>query len=180
MTIVHDNRWLAIIGVPLAVVGLAIAIGPWFIEEARASGAWLILAVGSLIGAGFIVFGLALCFKYDGVSADRAAGEVVRHAGLQPFRRSKTWPLSDFEEVLCHDLRMAASSARGSSSIQYQVRLEGADASVVLASCFEPELVPYEALRWAEFLDLPVRDAIGPDLASELRETLAGRDSRSG
>ncbi len=27
MTIVHDNRWLAIIGVPLAVVGLAIAIG---------------------------------------------------------------------------------------------------------------------------------------------------------
>ncbi len=37
-----------------------------------------------------------------------------------------------------------------------------------------------EALRWAEFLDLPVRDAIGPDLASELRETLAGRDSRSG
>ncbi|MGI9244583.1 MAG: hypothetical protein ACR2RV_27525 [Verrucomicrobiales bacterium] len=173
ITIVHDNRWLAIIGVPMALFGLLLGVGLWFIEDARTSGAWPILVVGSLIGMGIAVFGLALCFKYDEISADRRAGELIRHTGLSPFRRTRTWPLSDVEEVVCLDERMAGSSGR-SSSLHHRLRLVGPGISVLVASALEPEPVEYEALRWSEFLDLPLRDTIGADLTSQLRDSRAG------
>jgi hypothetical protein len=172
--VVHDHRWLAIVGVPLAVFGLVVAAGPWFIEEARNSGAWPILAVGSLIGAGIIVAGLALCFKYEEVAADRGTGVVIRHMGLPPFRRSKTWPLTDFTEVVCLDEKMAGGPGQA-SSLHHRVRLLGPNASVLVASWLEPEPIRAEARAWARFLDLPLRDTIGFDLETQLRDSMARR-----
>jgi hypothetical protein len=169
IAIVHDNRWLAIIGVPLVVAGLVVAIGPWFIDDARNSGAWPILAVGSLIGTGIMVAGLSLCFKYDEVIANRGAGIVIRHAGLPPFRRSKTWQLTDFDEILCVDETMTSASG-GGASLHHRVRLIGPGVSVLLASCLEPEPIRTEAQRWGTFLGLPLRDTIGADLRTKLRD----------
>lgn len=179
ITIVHDNRWLAIIGIPLGLMGLLVAAGPWFIEDARNSGAWPILAVGSLIGIGILVAGLSLCLKYDEIVADRGRGVVTRHAGLHPFRRSKSWPLADIEEVVCVDEKMAGTSTRG-SSLHHRVRLVGPGASVLVTSCLELEPVQVEARRWADFLDLPLRDSTGIGLPGHLRASLAERGSSKG
>jgi hypothetical protein len=156
---VHDNRWLAIIGVPLTVLGLAVAIGPWFIAEARHFGAWPILAAGSLIGVGIIMAGLSLCFKYDEITADRGTGLVIRHTGLRPFRRSKIWPLTKFSEVVCLEERMVTREL--GSSRHHRVRLMGAGASVLIASSLDPDQIRAEAQRWAKILDLTFRDTLG-------------------
>jgi hypothetical protein len=168
--IVHDDRWLAIIGIPMMLFGLAVAIGPWFIDEARHSGAWPILAVGSLIGAGLIVAGLSLCFKYEEIAADRGTGVIVRHIGLDPFRRTKTRPLSDFTEVACLDERTPSSSRRAPSLV-HRVRLIGPDASEIVTSSVEAEPIRVEAQRWANFLELPLRDTLGSDPETQLRDS---------
>ena len=178
ITIVHYNRWLAILGVPLAVFGLAIAVEPWLIGEARSSDAWPILAVGSLIGAGIVVAGLALCFKYDEVAADRGVGVVIRHTGLDPFRRTREWPLTAIEEVVCLDEKIGSASGRG-SSLHHRTRLVGSGVSALLASCLEPEPIRMEAQRWSRFLNLPLRDTMrrGSDLKTELQTELRRRQS---
>ncbi|MDC0325485.1 hypothetical protein OAM01_01890 [bacterium] len=162
LSIVHDNRWLAIIGLPLALVGLAVATGPWFIDDARNSGAWPILAVGSVIGFGIIVAGVSLCFKYERIDTDRATNLLERHKGMPPFRRSMTWPLKNFTEVKVVVEKMDSASGHG-SSLHQRFRLVGPNASILIASCLEPEPIQTEAQRWAKFLDLRLDDGTDVD-----------------
>jgi len=169
LTIVHDNRWLAIFGIPISLFGLLVAIGPWFIDSARESGAWPILAGGSLIGTGIFVAGLSLCFKYESVTANTSTGEVVRHKGLAPFRRTAVWPIEEFQQIACRKVQMAGG-AQSHSSIHYQVRLKGDEASTLLASCLDSEPIQAEARRWATFLNLPISDSMNVDLASQLAD----------
>lgn len=178
LAVVHDNRWLAIVGVPLATFGLAVAAVPWLIESARNSGAWPILAVGSLIGTGIVVMGMALCFHYVEIVADRRSGSVTRRDGLPPFQRAKSWPLGGIDEVVCVNETMAGGGARGSST-HYRLRLVGPSASVLVASALEPEPVRQEAARWARFLNRPLVDQTGSSRQERLRAGLeSGREVR--
>lgn len=158
IALVHDNRWLAILGIPLVLFGLAVAIVPWLIDDAGNSGAWPILAVGSLIGAGIITAGLALCFHHVEFIADRSAGTVTRRTGLRPFQRTKTWPLSTVTEVSCVVETMTRSGLAGGSSTHHRMRLTGPNVSVLVASALEPEPIEHEALRWSEFLGKPLTE----------------------
>ena len=109
LAVVHDNRLLAIIGIPLALGGLAVATVPWLVVEARNSSAWPILAVGSLIGAGIVTMGMALCFHYVEIVADRRSGSVTRRAGLPPFQRTKSWPLSAIRNKIVKTFGLAGA-----------------------------------------------------------------------
>jgi hypothetical protein len=169
LKIAHDNRWLAIIGVPIALVGVAIAVGPWFLEGVSILDAWPILAVGSLIGSGFILMGLALSFKYDEVIADRDQDMLIQNTGLPPFRRSKTWPLKAIEEVVCLNEQMGRASGSG-ASFHCRLRLLGPKVSVLLASDLEAAPIRFEAERWAYYLNLPIKDKLGEDLKAKLHE----------
>ena len=171
ITIVHDNRWLAIIGIPLGVFGLGIAIGPWFIESARNSDAWPILAVGSLIGVGFIVAGLSLCFKYEEFIADLRKSVLIRNIGLNPFRRTKEWPLEEFEQAVCVDEQMSRSSGPG-SSLHHRLQLTGPNVSVLLASDLETDTILTEGQRWSKFLDLPLQNHMGETREEQLKRKL--------
>ena len=171
LTIVHDNRWLAIVGVPRMLVGLMIAGGPWLIEEARHSDAWPILVVGSLLGSGFVVAGLALCFKYEEIEADRSSATVARRVGLPPFRRTRTWAWDELTEVAAVTENQARSNHPG-STLHYRVRLIGPKCSVLVASALEREPIEAEAPRWARFLDKPLRGAMHEDPKKRLREGL--------
>lgn len=174
LTIIHDNRWLAIVGVPMMLVGLVIAVGPWLIEEARTSGAWPILAVGSLLGLGFVVFGLALCFKYEEIEADRSSGLVFRRAGLPPFRRTRSWSWADLTEVAAVTESQVRTHHPG-SSLHYRLRLIGPKCSLLVASSFDREPIEAEAPRWARFLDKPLRKAMQEDPQERLRESLRSK-----
>ncbi len=167
LSLVHDNRWLAIIGVPIMMVGLTIAIGLWFIDSVRDSDNWPILATGSLIGVGFFVMGLALCFKYEEVIGNRDDGTLTQNKGLPPFRRSKTWTLTDIQEVVCLDAQLGRGS---SGSLHRHLYLMGPDVSVLLASDLEAAPIRYEAERWANFLNLPIRDKMDETLENKFRE----------
>jgi len=156
IAIVHDNRWLAIIGVPLTMAGLVVAVVPWLIEQARNSGAWPILAVGSLVGAGIIVAGLSLCFNYVEIVGDRQSGLVTRRAGLRPFQRSRSWPVTAFSEIVCVVEMIGRASGPGSTR-HHRVRLVGPGASLLLASSLEAVPIRAEAQRWANFLGIPLK-----------------------
>lgn len=157
ITVIHDNRWLAIVGIPLSLVGTAIGIGPWFIDEARNSEAWPILVVGSLIGLGFFVMGLALCFSFESVKADRLNTSLERKKGKPPFQRSTKWSLDLFKELKIDLVRMTSAS-RHSSSLQYRLQLAASDTSVLIASCPDYKPIQTEAQRWAKYLDLRLND----------------------
>ena len=157
LTIVHDNRWLAIIGIPLALVGSAVGIGPWLIDEARNSDAWPILAVGSLIGLAIFVMGLALCFNYESVKADRLSKTLERKKGKPPFQRCTQWTLDPFTELKIELIKMTSSSGNG-SSLQYRLLLVSSQTSVSIASCPDHEPIQLEAQRWAKYLGLQLND----------------------
>lgn len=157
ITVIHDNRWLAIVGIPLSLVGTAIAFGPWFIDEARNSGAWPILTVGSLIGLGFFVMGLALCFSFESVKADRHNKSLERKKGKPPFQRRTKWPLEIFS-ALEIDLVKMTSASGNDSSLQYRMLITASDKSVLIASCPDYKPIQMEAQRWAKYLDLRVND----------------------
>ena len=158
LSIVHDNRWLAIVGIPLSLFGLLVACGPWFIESARNSDDWPILAGGSVIGCGIVVAGLSLCLKFEKFIADRETNTMTRLIGLKPFQRRKQWPLDSFEVVDCSIFNMGSFGS--SSSQQYRIQLVGPRNSVLLASCLDKESILLEAIRWSEFLDLPIDNSI--------------------
>ena len=168
--IVHDNRWLAIIGIPLAIAGSLVAVGPWLIDDARNSDAWPILVVGSLIGSGILVAGLSLCFKYGEIEADRSMNKITRRAGTLPFRRTRSWSLEDISEIACVIEKMARTSGTG-SSIHYCIRLIGPNTSVLIASSLEREPIEAEAARWATSLDKPLGNTMNPDGHSQLQES---------
>ena len=169
---IHDNRWMAIIGIPLGIIGVVIAIGPWFLDGVNNSDAWPILAGGSLIGLGFIVAGLFLCFKYEEFIADQNSGMLTRNYGLEPFRRTTEWRLSEFAEVACVDITMSRSSGPG-ASLHHRLKLIGSSSSVTLASDLETKPILAEAERWAEFLELPLQNRMGQSKETRLKETLA-------
>lgn len=168
LIIIHDNRWLAIIGIPMILVGLLIAIGPWMIEEARNSGAWPILAGGSVIGLGFIVAGLSLCFKYDEIEANRSLKTVFRRAGLPPFRRTRSWPWDEISEVevVCET---HPRSSHSGSSLNFSLRLKGPKCSLLVASTLDRKPIESEGPRWADFLGKPFRNTIQEDPHLRLR-----------
>ena len=157
LTIVHDNRWLAIIGIPLALIGLGVGIGPWFIDEARNSEAWPILAVGSLIGFGIIVAGLSLCFNYESIKADRISGFVEKRKGKSPFQRTRKWPLNKLTDVKIVIEQMGSASGHG-TSLHHRFRLVGPNTSILVASCLDSEPIQAEAKRWAKHLNLPLNN----------------------
>lgn len=171
LALIHDNRWLAILGIPLAAFGLAVAVVPWLIDEARDSGAWPILAGGGLIGCGIFFMGMTLCFHYVEVLADRKTSLVTRRAGLPPFQRVKSWPLGEISEVECVNVQMVGGRAGGSST-HYQIQLVGPSVSIQLASSLDPEPIREEALRWARFLDKPFADRIKSSPEERLRNRL--------
>ena len=155
LVLIHDNRWLAIFGIPMSLVGMLIACGPWFIESARNSDDWMILAGGSVIGLGFIVFGLALCFHYAETTVDLSS-ETVRHSkGLKPFQRVRTWPIQSFDHIRCGTIQLGRFS---NTTTHYTVSLKGPKSSFLFASSLDKEAILLEALRWSEFLKLPVDD----------------------
>ncbi|WP_425400988.1 hypothetical protein [Aeoliella sp.] len=154
LTIIHDNRWLAIVGVPLAMFGLAVAIGPWLLEEVRKPDNYLILGGGSVVGAGLLTAGLSLCFLYMQVVANRRTGQCTRHVGIPPFRRTTNWSLDQFDKVICVNETLRSLSA--TSSTHFRVRLVGPSDSVLIASSLESEPIRMEAERWSDFLRIPL------------------------
>ena len=158
LTLIHDNRWLAIVGVPLMLFGILLGIGPWWIDSINPAEDWPILVGGSVIALGFVVAGLSLCFHYTEISADLHTAQIVQHKGLAPFRRTSTWPINSFEAVACVEERMGSTSF--SSSLHYRIRLVGPNNSVLVASCLESDPILQEVHRWSEFLTLPVDDQL--------------------
>jgi len=161
LKVIHDNRWLAIIGIPLSLFGLVVGIGPWLIASARQSDAWPILAVGSLIGSGLVVAGLALCFKFESLLADKQTNALIQRKGLPPFQRTRQWSLNDLSEVTCLAEHMASSSGH-SSSQHFRLRLDGPGSTILVASSLEQEPILFEARRWADFLGLPLTNKLPP------------------
>lgn len=87
LQLIHDYRWLRVIGFPLAAIGLIGSVGIWFLPGIPYQDAWPMLAVGSLIGSAFALMGMHLSFNLLTFTADRHLGTLTRREGFGPFIR---------------------------------------------------------------------------------------------
>ena len=77
----HDHRWLAIVGIPMILIGTTAAIGLWFIPGVSYGDGWPIMSAGSLMGTGLVVLGLHLSLnrEYFVVNSPLEMALDIRH-----------------------------------------------------------------------------------------------------
>ena len=156
LEICHDHRWLGIIGVPLACIGLVAATGLWFVPDVDYSEDWPIIAVGSLIGFGFVLMGLHLTFNREFFIADKNQGALIHRTGFGHFSRTRRYPLNEVKEVLCEPF---ATASKGTQ--RYAVTIVGESYRVPIAASLELDPIMMEAMRWSDFLQKPLVDRSG-------------------
>lgn len=151
LEICHDHRWLRIIGFPLMAIGSVIAIGLWFLPGVDRIEAGPMLAVGSLIGLAFVLFGAQLSFNRVTFIADKTKNSLLHREGFWVFTRTKHYPLDQFNSVECQQV-----SDPGGIPGRYILLLKSPENSLRLAGFIESEPILIEARRWSAFLQLPL------------------------
>jgi len=112
------------------------------------------------------IWALAIAGYRRSLVLDRARGEVVRRMGWFVLQRTRRFPLSAYERLeirsstVNHDEHRPASEQRLSSrSTSYPVYLAGPDgAELMLSTHGSHQTSCEEAVKFAEFLDLPLVD----------------------
>lgn len=151
LEICHDHRWLRIFGFPLIAIGTIVAIGLWLLPGVDRMEAGPMLAVGSLIGLAFVLFGAQLSFNRVTFIADKTENSLLRREGFWVFTRTRHYPLDQFASVDCQQV-----SDPGGIPGRYIVSLTSPDKSLRLAGFVESEPILIEARRWSAFLQLPL------------------------
>lgn len=143
----HDHRWLAIVGVPLSLIGVCVMVGIWFLPGVAYQEAWPVILAGQFVPLGLVVMGLHLSFNVDETEADQKKRLISRRRGMRPFQRVRTIHFESVTAVVVEDVVGVSRSGR-----QFALALQGPELFLRLWISTDLNAIETEACRWAEFL----------------------------
>ena len=143
----HDHRWLAVIGVPLMLMGVFVMFAIWFLPGVDYQNAWPLILAGQFVPLGLVVLGLHLSFNVDETEADPKTQMITRRRGVSPFQRIRTIHFDSVHAVVVEDVVGVSSSGP-----QFALALQGPELFLRLWISTDLDAIETEACRWAEFL----------------------------
>lgn len=154
LQLIHDHRWLKVIGIPIICIGILMAAGIWLIPGIDNSDAWPILAGGTFIGLGFCLLGLHLSLNLVSFTADHETGLFTHREGFSIFTRIRTVRLNEIKGIRCR--RATEPGFAG----YFILEIESSKRTIRLAQHIEEEPIRLEGIRWSDFLSVELIDGI--------------------
>jgi hypothetical protein len=148
----QDHRWLAVFGIPLALIGGVSMVAVWFLPGVDYRNAWPVILGGQFVPLGMVIMGLHLSLSVDEMEADQQTQVIVHRRGMRPFQRVTRF---DFDTVCAVVVEDVVGSLGNSG--QYALAIEGAGIFHRFWISRDLGAIETEACQWAEFLNVDVQ-----------------------